>query len=178
MRLRSIWAQSMSTAIQACIRSSLISLLCKRLLKNSLSQRERERLSLQLISLLTIRSRTRPVADCLINVCAVAISQCITWIDFDCLAVVRDGAPVILPEVIDIPAVVVESCRLLRVEFNRLVVISNSLIEIPFVVVRKPAAVVSPGKLRVQFDSLVIVSDRAVVVFPVIVDIPAILVSP
>ncbi len=135
-------------------------------------------LSLQLVGLLPVHSRTGPVADCLINVCAVAISQRITWVDFDCLAVIRDRAPVIFPEVIDIRAVVVESCRVLRVEFNRLVVINNRLIKIPFVVVRKPAAVVSPGKLGVQFDSLVIVSDRAVIIFPVIVDIPTILVSP
>src|SRR5438094_581338 len=41
MRLRIIWAQSMSTAIRACIRSSLTLLLCSRLWPDSLSLWER-----------------------------------------------------------------------------------------------------------------------------------------
>src|SRR5438093_11491925 len=37
MRLRIIWVKSLSTAIRACIRSSLILLLCSRLWPDSLS---------------------------------------------------------------------------------------------------------------------------------------------
>src|SRR6266540_4797390 len=100
---------------------------------------------LQFIGLQPVGSSAGLVAQRLAGVCPVAVCQRILWVEFDCLAVICGGALIILPVIIDNPAVVVERRCLLGIDFDRLIVIGDRLLIITLVIVGKAAAVIRPG---------------------------------